>query len=97
MGLGFTSPYLDQYGQFALESDQNAQLWLQMNQEYYGTPFWHTTPINYHHDESLVGQTVQDIQLGMANNNNNFDNHSPSLDIYSPTHCMQSSETKIPQ
>jgi len=74
MGLGFTSPYLDQYGQFALESDENAQLWLQMNQEYYGTPFWHTTPINYHRDESLVGKTVQEIQLGMANNNDNFDN-----------------------
>ena len=74
MGLGFTSPYLDQYGQFALESDQNAQLWLEMNQEYYGTPFWHTTPINYHHNDQFIGKTVQDIQLGMSNNNNNFDN-----------------------
>jgi len=74
MGLGFTEDYLDSFGQFALESDANATAWLAMNQEYYGTPFWHTTPVNYHRDKSLVGKTVQDIQLGMSNSNDNFDN-----------------------
>jgi hypothetical protein len=74
IGLGFTEEYLDAFGQYALESDENAQLWLQMNEKYYGTPFWHTTPINYHRDKSLVGKTIQEIQLGMANTNDNFDN-----------------------
>ena len=74
LGLGFTEDYLDAFGQFALESDANTATWLQMNQDRYGTPFWMTTPIKYHHDSSYIGRTVQDLQLDSFSKNQTFDN-----------------------
>ena len=74
LSLGFTEPFLDAFGQFALQSDDNAATWLQMNQDRYGTPFWMTTPIKYHHDPSYIGKTVQDVQLDSSNKGSTFDN-----------------------
>jgi len=74
IGLGFTEEYLDQFGQFALESDSNLSAWLEMNQNFYDNPFWHTTPIKFHHDPKYIGKTVQDLKLDMNNTNKVFDN-----------------------
>lgn len=74
LGLGFTEDYLDAFGQFALESDENTSTWLQMNETRYGTPFWMSTPIKHHHDESYIGKTVQQLQLDSFSKNKTFDN-----------------------
>ena len=74
LGLGFEEDYLDAFGQFALESDENTSTWLQMNETRYGTPFWMSTPIKHHHDESYIGKTVQQLQLDSFSKNKTFDN-----------------------